>query len=87
MEIQIAVAKVDRHFSGEQGDQVEVIERPNGGISVLLGEGKLNGQRSREVSRKGVHRVLSLISKASTTALLRVRCFPQLKQNTTAKPS
>jgi len=61
MEIQIAVAKVDRHFSGEQGDQVELIERPHGGISVLLGEGKLNGQRSREVSRKAVHRVLSLI--------------------------
>ncbi len=61
MEIQIAVAKVDRFYSGEQGDQVEVIERPHGGISVILGEGKLNGQRSKEISRKAVHRVLSLI--------------------------
>lgn len=61
MEIRIAVAKVERHFSGEQGDQVEVIERPNGGISVILGEGKLNNQRSKAISQKAVHRVLSLI--------------------------
>lgn len=61
MEIQIAIAKVDRYSSPEQGDQVEVVERPNGGISVILGEGKLNGSRSKFVARKAVHRVLSLL--------------------------
>ncbi|HOA21426.1 MAG TPA: SpoIIE family protein phosphatase [Anaerolineaceae bacterium] len=61
MEIQIAIAKVDRFSSPEQGDQVEIVERPNGGVSVILGEGKLNGNRSRFVARKAVHRVLSLL--------------------------
>ena len=61
MEIQIAIAKVDRYSSPEQGDQVEMVERPNGGVSVILGEGKLNGNRSKFVARKAVHKVLSLI--------------------------
>lgn len=61
MEIQIAISKVDRYSSPEQGDQVEIVERPNGGVSVILGEGKLNGKRSKFVARKSVHRVLSLL--------------------------
>jgi hypothetical protein len=36
MEIQIAISKVDRYSSPEQGDQVEIVERPNGGVSVIL---------------------------------------------------
>lgn len=63
MEIQAAIAKVDRYSSPEQGDKVEVIERPNGGISFVMAEGKISGQRSKAVTMKAVHRTMSLISE------------------------
>lgn len=85
MEIQIAIAKVDRYSSPEQGDQVEVVERPNGGISVILGEGKLNGSRSKFVARKAVHRVLSFSSMASMTGRLRALSSPPSRLNTTVR--
>lgn len=75
MEIQAAIAKVDRYSSSEQGDKVEVIERPHGGMSIILAEGKLNGRRSKAVALKGVHKLLTLISEgihdgAATRAVL-----------------
>ncbi len=63
MEIQAAIAKVDRYSSPEQGDKVEVIERPNGGISFVMAEGKISGRRSKAVTMKAVHRTMSLISE------------------------
>lgn len=63
MEILAAIAKVDRYSSPEQGDKVEVIERPNGGISFVMAEGKISGRRSKSVTMKAVHRTMSLISE------------------------
>ena len=62
MEIQAAISKVDRYSSAEQGDKVEVIERPRGGISIIMAEGKLSGRRSRSIAMKAVHSILNLIS-------------------------
>jgi serine phosphatase RsbU (regulator of sigma subunit) len=75
MEFQIAIAKVDRYSSNEEGDKVEVIERPLGGLSIILAEGKLNGRRSKAVALKAVHKLLTLISEgihdgASSRAVL-----------------
>lgn len=63
MEIQAAIAKVDRYSSPEQGDKIEVIERPNGGISFVMAEGKISGRRSKMVTMKAVHRTMTLISE------------------------
>lgn len=63
MEIQAAIAKIDQYSSNEEGNKVEIIERPNGGISIVLAEGKLNGNRSKGVSMKAVHAVLNLIAE------------------------
>jgi serine/threonine protein phosphatase PrpC len=62
MEIQAAISKADRYSSSEQGDKVEIIERPRGGLSVIIAEGKLNGQQSRSIAMKAVHSILNLIS-------------------------
>ncbi len=63
MEVQIAVAKINRLFSNDGGDTVEVVERPNGGGSIVLVEGKFDSANSKAISLKVVHRVIGLISE------------------------
>lgn len=75
MEIQAAIAKIDRHSSDEEGNKVEIIERPNGGISIVMAEGMLSGSRSKGVTLKAVHALLNLIAEgvpdgASTRVVL-----------------
>ena len=36
MEIQVAVSKINKYATSESGDTLEMIERPNGGISFVL---------------------------------------------------
>ncbi len=63
MEIQVAVAKVDKFSSDLGGDTAEIIERPNGGFSIVMADGKLNGIISKNISLKIVHRTINLISE------------------------
>lgn len=62
MELQAAISKANRYSSTEQGDKVEIIERPRGGVSIIMAEGKLSGQRSRTIAMKAVHSIMSLLS-------------------------
>lgn len=62
MEIRIAVAKVDRYGSSESGDTVEVIERPNGGLSVVFADGQINHKSNKSISTMVSHRVIDHIS-------------------------
>lgn len=62
MELQAAISKTARYSSVSQGDKVEIIERPRGGISIIMAEGKLSGHRSRSIAMKTVHSILSLIA-------------------------
>ena len=62
MELQAAISKTARYSSAAQGDKVEIIERPRGGISIVMAEGKLSGRRSRTIAMKAVHSILSLIA-------------------------
>ncbi|MDD2522855.1 MAG: SpoIIE family protein phosphatase [Anaerolineaceae bacterium] len=63
MEIQAAIAKIDKFSSNEEGNKVEIIERPNGGVSIVMAEGTLGGSRSKGVTMKAVHSVLNLIGE------------------------
>jgi hypothetical protein len=63
MEIHAAISKVDRYSSNQQGNKAEIIERPNGGVSIVMAEGKLSGKRSQAVTMKATHDVLNLISE------------------------
>lgn len=62
MELKIAVVKIDKHASGKSGDTVELTERPNGGISVVLADGKINHQNHKSISTMVSHRVIDHIS-------------------------
>lgn len=62
MEIRIAVAKIDRSRAGTSGDTVETIERPNGGISIVLADGQIQGKNQKSISTMVSHRVIDHIS-------------------------
>ena len=51
MEVQIAVAKVNKYATSESGDTLEVVERPNGGLSVVLADGQTSGRGAKAVSQ------------------------------------
>src|SRR5512143_1037949 len=63
MEIKLAVAKINKYASSESGDSVEVVERPNGGISVVMADGQSSGKGAKYISFLVVRKVISLLSE------------------------
>jgi serine phosphatase RsbU (regulator of sigma subunit) len=63
MEIKLAVAKINKYATSESGDSVEVIERPNGGLSVVMADGQSSGKGAKQVSYLVVRKVISLLSE------------------------
>jgi len=63
MELRIAVAKINNAFLAKSGDTVEIIERPNGGLSAVLADGRINGQSNKGISTMVGHRVIGNISE------------------------
>ena len=63
MEIQIAVAKTNKYAVSESGDTLEVVERPNGGMSVVLADGQTSGRGAKTVSTMVVRKVISLLAE------------------------
>lgn len=62
MEIQLAVAKVVKYGSLESGDTLEIVERPMGGVSCVLGDARSSGTSAKSVSSMVVRKVISLLS-------------------------
>ncbi len=63
MEIQIAVAKTNKYGVTESGDTLEVVERPNGGLSVVLADGQTSGRGAKAVSMMVVRKVIGLLAE------------------------
>lgn len=63
MEVQIAVAKTNKYAVSESGDTLEVVERPNGGLSVVLADGQTSGKGAKAVSMMVVRKVISLLAE------------------------
>jgi serine phosphatase RsbU (regulator of sigma subunit) len=63
MEILLAVAKTNKYATSESGDSVEVVERPNGGISVVMADGQSSGKGAKQISSLVVRKVISLLSE------------------------
>jgi hypothetical protein len=62
MEIQIAIAKTTKYGSIESGDTLEIIERPGGGLSVVMCDGKSSTHEAKMISGMVVRKVLGLIA-------------------------
>ena len=63
MEVKLAVAKINKYATSESGDSVEVVERPNGGISVVIADGQSSGKGAKQISSLVVRKVISLLSE------------------------
>jgi serine phosphatase RsbU (regulator of sigma subunit) len=63
MEIQIAVAKINKFDSIESGDTLEVVERPNGGVSVVMADGQSSGWKAKHISTSVVRKVITLLAE------------------------
>jgi serine phosphatase RsbU (regulator of sigma subunit) len=63
MEVQIAVAKVNKYAVSESGDTLEVVERPNGGLSVVLADGQSSGRGAKAISLLVVRKVIGLLAE------------------------
>ena len=63
IEVQIAVAKVGKYATSESGDTIEMIERPHGGISLVLADGQRSGAGAKNISNLVARKTLSLLSE------------------------
>ncbi len=63
MEIKIAIAKISKYAVSKSGDTVEIIERPNGGISVVLADGQTSGRGAKAISMLVVRKVIGLLAE------------------------
>lgn len=63
MEVQIAVSKVRKYATSDSGDTVEVVERPQGGVSVVLADGQSSGRGAKTVSNLVVRKVIALLAE------------------------
>jgi serine phosphatase RsbU (regulator of sigma subunit) len=63
MEISIAVAKTNKYAVSESGDTLEIVERPNGGVSVVLADGQTSGRGAKAVSSMVVRKVIGLLAE------------------------
>ena len=63
MEVQIAVAKIRKYATSNSGDTVEVVERPQGGVSVVMADGQSSGRGAKWISTLVVRKVISLLAE------------------------
>lgn len=63
MEVQIAVSKTNKYAVSESGDTLEVVERPGGGLSVVLADGQSSGRGAKVVSMMVVRKVIGLLAE------------------------
>lgn len=63
LEARIAAAKVGKYATPESGDTLEVVERPQGGISIVLADGQRSGKPAKMVSNLVVRKAISLLAE------------------------
>jgi serine phosphatase RsbU (regulator of sigma subunit) len=63
LHVDIAAAKVAKYAVRESGDSVEVIERPHGGLSVVMADGQRSGRSAKAISNIAVRKAISLLGE------------------------
>ena len=63
MEVKLAVSKIRKYATSSSGDTVEVVERPNGGVSVVMADGQTSGRGAKYISTLVVRKVIILLAE------------------------
>lgn len=63
MEAQVAVAKIGKYATSESGDTLEMIERPAGGLSIVLVDGQRSGKPAKRISNVVTRKAVSLLGE------------------------
>ena len=61
--VDLAVAKVGKYATSESGDTVEIVERPHGGLSVVVADGQRSGHSAKTISNIVVRKAISLLAE------------------------
>lgn len=62
LEAALSAAKVGKYATSESGDTLEMVERPGGGISVVLADGQRSGKPAKAISNVVTRKALSLLA-------------------------
>lgn len=62
MEAAVAAAKIGKYATSESGDTLEMVERPTGGISLVLADGQRSGKPAKAISNVVTRKALSLLA-------------------------
>ncbi|CAN5288704.1 SpoIIE family protein phosphatase [soil metagenome] len=63
LSIEIAVAKTHKYASRDSGDTVETVERPTGGVSVVLVDGQGSGHAAKSLSMMVSSKAVTLLKE------------------------
>jgi serine phosphatase RsbU (regulator of sigma subunit) len=63
LEIQVAVAKANMWALRESGDTFEMVERPHGGLSLVLVDGQSHGAGAKRVSNMVARKAIALLGE------------------------
>jgi serine phosphatase RsbU (regulator of sigma subunit) len=63
LSVEVAVAKVGKYASSESGDTFEMVERPRGGISLVLADGQRSGKGAKFISNMVSRKAMSLLGE------------------------
>jgi serine phosphatase RsbU (regulator of sigma subunit) len=61
--MEIAIAKTNKYASRESGDTAEIVERPGGGMSVILADGQGTGRGAKSLSMQVTAKVSALLKE------------------------
>ncbi|MBK8045790.1 MAG: SpoIIE family protein phosphatase [Anaerolineales bacterium] len=63
LELQVAAAKITKYASLESGDTIEFVERPHGGLSIVVADGQRSGKSAKAISNIVVRKAISLLAE------------------------
>jgi len=63
LKVEVAVAKAPKYAVQESGDSVEVVERPRGGLSVVMVDGQRSGPSAKAISNIAMRKAVSLLAE------------------------
>ncbi|NMP22515.1 PP2C family protein-serine/threonine phosphatase [Sulfobacillus harzensis] len=63
--VEVAWSKMPKGALGQSGDSIELVERPLGGLTLILADGQGSGPAARRISRMVAMRAVQLIADGS----------------------